>query len=362
MNNELFCALVRFGNRPQQCQLSLNCTMSKGQGIFFLMLAIPATSKWIHLVEEVVEHHVRQKWAHTLCMVSEFLDDLSSSDAQANADISELSSSLSLLSPSPSSASSLSSSISSSSNSLSHHLDDTHLGHISSDSEDFEDKLPQRWDAQVQALVTFLLTSQILDARPPVKKLGQLILYLSDYQHDHPHLFQKRLRVSPLIFDCLVELIKDHNIFHNNTHCPQHPPHVQLAIFLLRVGHYGNASSPEYVAQWAGVSVGTVINVTYCCLIAFLALHDKAVMMPPEEEKERAKEYMEHVTCPEWRNGFLLADGMKFTLFQKPGLHGEAWFDKNKNYSINCQVRAISFGIRIEYLLLSRSSVCPKIF
>jgi hypothetical protein len=137
-----------------------------------------------------------------------------------------------------------------------------------------------------------------------------------------------------------VELIEGHDIFHNNSNTPQYPIPIQLAIFLIRVGHYGNASSPEYVAQWAGVCVGTVINATYRCLVAFLALHDEAVMMPPEEEKERAKKYVEEVTCPEWRNGFLLADGTKFALFQKPGLHGEAWFDKNKNYSIDCQARS----------------------
>jgi hypothetical protein len=61
-------------------------------------------------------------------------------------------------------------------------------------------------------------------------------------------------------------------------------------------------------------------------------------MFPPEEEKECVKDYVAAATCPEWRNGFLLADGTKFPLFQKPGLHGEAWFDKNKNYSIDCQV------------------------
>jgi hypothetical protein len=81
-----------------------------------------------------------------------------------------------------------------------------------------------------------------------------------------------------------------------------------------------------------------VINATYQCLVAFLALYDKAVMMPPEEEKEQAKEYVEGVICPEWWNRFLLADGTKFVLFQKPRLHGEAWFDKNKDYSIDCQV------------------------
>jgi hypothetical protein len=197
----------------------------------------------------------------------------------------------------------------------------------------------ERWDAQVQALAVHLLTARVLDPCPPVKKSGQLDLYLKDFRHDHPDRFRKKLRVSPVVFDRLVELIEDHTIFHNDSHVPQHPIQIQLAIFLVRVGHYGNASSPEYVAQWAGVCVGTVINATYRCLIAFLALHDEAVMMPPEEEKERAKEYVEKVTCPEWRNGFLLADGTKFVLFQKPGLHGEAWFDKNKDYSIDCQVR-----------------------
>jgi hypothetical protein len=90
-----------------------------------------------------------------------------------------------------------------------------------------------------------------------------------------------------------------------------------------------------------------VINVTNRCLIAFLALHDKAVMMPPEEERKRAKEYMETVTCPEWRNRFLLVDGTKFALSQKPGLHGEAWFDKNKNYSIDCQVSEQSYLFKV---------------
>ena len=83
-------------------------------------------------------------------------------------------------------------------------------------------------------------------------------------------------------------------------------------------------SLPEYVAQWAGVCVGMVINATYHCLVTFLALHDEAVMMPPEEEKECAKQYVKEVTCSEWWNRFLLTDGTKFILFQKPKLHGEA--------------------------------------
>jgi hypothetical protein len=56
---------------------------------------------------------------------------------------------------------------------------------------------------------------------------------------------------------------------------------------------------PEYVAQWAKVCVGTVINAINRCLVAFLSLYNKAIMMPPEEEKERAKAYVESMMCPE---------------------------------------------------------------
>jgi hypothetical protein len=217
-------------------------------------------------------------------MISQFLDDLPSSDPLGDAGIAERSSSPSSLS----SASSLSSDIATSDLSGSPSRS-THLGHTSSSSEDFdtlEDKLSEQWDAQVQALAIHLLSARVLEASPPVNKSGQLHLYLDDFRDNHPDLFRKKLRVSPVVFDRLAELIQDHPIFHNNSNVPQHPIHTQLAVFLVRLGHYGNASSPEYVAQWAGVCVGTVINATYRCLIAFLALHDEVVMMPPEEEKE----------------------------------------------------------------------------
>ena len=265
------------------------------------------------MLEDVAGYHVQRRWARTLHIISQLLDDLPSSNApsQANTGISSSSSS----SSSPSSVSSPSSDISNISGST---LLGTCSRHCSSSSEDFnhlEAQLLEQWDAQIQALAIYLLTARVLEACPPVKKSGQLDLYLTNFRRDHPNRFRKKLRVSPVVFDCLMELIEDHGIFHNNSHVPQHPVPIQLAIFLVRVGHYGNASSPEYVAQWAGVCIGTVINATYRCLVAFLALYNEVVMMPSEEEKEWAKKYIEEVTCPEWQNGFLLADGTKFVLF-----------------------------------------------
>lgn len=33
-----------------------------------------------------------------------------------------------------------------------------------------------------------------------------------------------------------------------------------------------------------------------------------------------------------------MVDGTKFSLFQHPGLHRDTWFDKNRDYSLDCQV------------------------
>ena len=294
---------------------------------------MPSSLKRTCMLEEVLEYHLQQKQARTLLLVSELLDDLPSSD-----DKSDTGSSASSSSSSPSSIFSPSSvSTDSGSQSFGHHS--SHDYNDFKDLDCLEDEMFQSWDARTKVLTIQLLSAHVLEACPPVKKVGQLDLYLTDVRNNHPGRFQKKLHISPHMFNHLMELIRDHKIFHNNSNVPpQLPIFTQLTIFLVHVGHYGNASAPEYVAQWARVSVEMVINATYQCLVAFLNLHDEVVMMPPEEEKEHAKEFVEKATCPEWRNGFLLANGTKFPLFQKPGLHGEAWFDKNKNYSIDCQV------------------------
>ena len=79
-------------------------------------------------------------------------------------------------------------------------------------------------------------------------KSNQIELYLIHFQSDHPDLFRKKLHISPIVFDRLVELIENDDVFYNNSRVPQHPISIQLAIFLIHLGHDGNASAPEYVA------------------------------------------------------------------------------------------------------------------
>jgi hypothetical protein len=203
---------------------------------------------------------------------------------------------------------------------------------------DFEVEYYMNWERRYRELFNKILTTRVLNPTPPIPKSSQLHL-LDHWRIHNPERFRRRLRVEPQTFDSLVSRIKDHPIFHNYSNNSQLPVYIQLAIFLFRVGHYGNASSPEDTAQWAGVSVGGVEKCTDRIIVALLSCHDDAIHIPDAAEKESSKSYVSNAVCPEWRGGFLLVDGSKFPFYQRPGLHGDAWFDKDGTYSIDCQVR-----------------------
>jgi len=143
----------------------------------------------------------------------------------------------------------------------------------------------------------------VLEPGHPVKKSQQLHL-LDDFGTNNLHLFCKKLRVDPSTFHALLAMIEDQPIFYNNSNIPQASPNVQLAIFLNCIGHYGNAASPEDLAQWAGGSAGWIEKCTNHVMVAVLALHDKGIHLPTADEKEDAKAWVEGKTCPEWRDGF----------------------------------------------------------
>src|SRR5882672_2287799 len=110
--------------------LSLNYMRSK-LGSFFFDPCMPALSKRTHMLDEVAGHHARRKRARYRRLVTQFLDDLPSSDSPAHPN-SDSSSSLSSLS----SVSSPSSGPSSDPSSSPSHS--AHSGYSSSSFEDFD--------------------------------------------------------------------------------------------------------------------------------------------------------------------------------------------------------------------------------
>ncbi|KIN98357.1 hypothetical protein M404DRAFT_157917 [Pisolithus tinctorius Marx 270] len=163
---------------------------------------------------------------------------------------------------------------------------------------------------------------------------------LDHFADHHPHLFLRCLRVWPEVFNRILDQISSHPIFHSSSENRQLLVAIQLATLLFHVGHYGNAALPEDVAQWAGVSVGSVINFTNRVMVTILDEHNTFVNIPPHdsEDMERACTFTESQTCPAWRNGVFAADGSSIPLFEKPQIFGESFYDRKSRYSLNCQV------------------------
>jgi hypothetical protein len=183
--------------------------------------------------------------------------------------------------------------------------------------------------------------TRYLSPRDPVAKSGNIHLawvYAGDPK-DHNR-FTNMLRVSPYVFSAILDLIKDHEVFTNNSNVPQTPVDQQLAVALYRLGRYGNAASVEDVARVAGCSEGSVVNFTDRVFTAIESLHDTFVRPLTPEEKEAEKIWMdEHLGFKGlWREGWLMYDGTIVVLFAKPGLNGQGYYTQKANYGLNVQV------------------------
>ncbi|KIK76968.1 hypothetical protein PAXRUDRAFT_98884, partial [Paxillus rubicundulus Ve08.2h10] len=115
---------------------------------------------------------------------------------------------------------------------------------------------------------------------------------------------------------------------------------------------YGNAATSQDMAEWAGVSVSTVHNCYKHVMVAILHHHNAVIHFDPtreddRQERENSKVWVESKTCVAWRNGFLCVDGTPFNLFQKPGWHGEGFFDRKSRYSLSNQIVIFPHNLRI---------------
>ncbi|EGO05127.1 hypothetical protein SERLA73DRAFT_43594 [Serpula lacrymans var. lacrymans S7.3] len=169
-------------------------------------------------------------------------------------------------------------------------------------------------------------------------------------RHNYTPHFLCKLHMLSATFDVIVTLINNHPIFHNKSNNSQFAVSLQLTIFLVWAGHYGNAASCNDVAKWAGVSAGTVVLLTKWVVVALISLYDMVMCKPTNEEKIKAKAYAGSKVCPLWQNGWHSVDGTTFPLFQKPSHFGKAWYNCSSNYSLNAQVHCPDYKYNIQLL------------
>ncbi|KAG2745641.1 hypothetical protein P692DRAFT_20741219 [Suillus brevipes Sb2] len=237
-------------------------------------------------------------------------------------------------------------------------------GFSDSSSSDDDTYIITRYNRLQDAIAT--LRDEVVRARilhrpsEPLPRAPQLHLLVHFGEH-RPLLFRHKLCVNPEIFDDILDLISGHPIFHNNSNNSQLPIAIQLAIFLNCAGHYSNSISLVDVSQWAGVSVGSVVNCTNRVMVALLDQHDAFMGFPPHDSRdfELARRYSAKAsTCPEWRNGILAVNGTTVDLFATPGFFHQAFYDRKSKYSLGCQAVIMPHNLLIvDYALGHPGSV-----
>ena len=177
--------------------------------------------------------------------------------------------------------------------------------------------------------------------RTPIPKHSNLYL-VEEYSRDvlFQDRFESMLRVSPYVYEVLVNLISNHTVFQNQSHSQQTPVWIQLAITLYRLGHYGNAASVRNIAHNFGFSEGAIEKFTQRCFTALESLHNGVVRRLTREEKEVEKQWIDaHVGFRGlWREGWVMYDGTIVVLHERPGFNGDAYFTRKSNYGLNVQV------------------------
>jgi hypothetical protein len=209
-----------------------------------------------------------------------------------------------------------------------------------------EQALPiPRISAVIFVILQRILARRYLSARQPIPKSATNLMLCLHIYRTTPRfydLFRVYARMYPATFDALCQAIKGHPVFTSAQAQwkPQIPVEEQLLIALQRFGTYGNAASLARIASWAGVGEGTVVLCTRRIVRAILDcdLRKSCVKWPGQNEREKHRQAVEDLTCPEWRNGWCMIDGTLVPLFEKPYFYGETFFDRKCNYSLNVQV------------------------
>jgi hypothetical protein len=144
--------------------------------------------------------------------------------------------------------------------------------------------------------------------------------------------FRQEVRLGPVAFYSLARMLESHDVFKNRSNHAQASVEAQLAVFLAKLGWFGNGASVGILARMFCIAEGTVVLYCKRCLLAILSLEKRVVVWPDSNERRvisgRINEDHRFPRCV----GFV--DGTLFPVYAKPSLNGEAYYTRKGFYGM----------------------------
>jgi len=144
--------------------------------------------------------------------------------------------------------------------------------------------------------------------------------------------FKKILRMLPENFKSLVNLIKNHSIFHNNSSKQQASVELQLAVFLRRLGSRSDIFS---ICSNYGISEGTVILFCKRVMMAIISHKPFYIKWPIGQARKFVQEGFKAIGGIDDIIGSI--DGTHFVLQNAPKKDKEVYFSRKKRYALHYQ-------------------------
>ena len=212
-----------------------------------------------------------------------------------------------------------------------------------SDEEDSLDLAVIDGMTESEAMYVMISSMRYLNERNRYPVIDYMNTILMNLPNDK---WKEDVRMTRDAFKLVVDLIKNDQVFHNDSNNKQAPVEIQLAVALYRFGTYGNGASTIQVAKKFGVAVGTTELYTNRVIRALVRLYPYVVTWPKQEERITIKQATRDISG--FPNCLGAVDGTHIVLSMRPGKNGSDYYTRKYGYAISAMI-ACDYQRRIRY-------------
>ncbi|OAV99270.1 hypothetical protein PTTG_25330 [Puccinia triticina 1-1 BBBD Race 1] len=184
-------------------------------------------------------------------------------------------------------------------------------------------------------LITTVCNRRYLAPRAPRPRISTISRTFEVFSNNTDAVFLRWARMTQDSFYALLNKIKDHPVFMNDSNHHQAPTEWQLLVALAHLGINGNGGSPHILREVFNISEGSIENYTNRCLRAIADLEEKYVRWPSAADQA--------AYCTETIHDFFddavgLIDGTIFPLAFAPTVHKEDFWMRKSIYGMNSMI------------------------